>query len=194
MADSQAKFHSKCRWNKPVAEVKKFALANKGVINEVDPKNGNYPIHITAQNGHRELTQLLIDLKADPNAQNGTGTTALHMANAYDYYWVGQMLVAGGANPELKNDQGNTAASGIEGDKPETGDFIAAMTNAINEDELNTAFTNLEVEAKDQKIDKGKFVFEGMKKKKECKNPEEAAHGLWTTEANAKFTSIVQSL
>ena len=124
----------------------------------------------------------------------GTGTTALHMANAYDYYWVGKMLVAGGANPELKNDEGNTAASGIEGDKPETGDFIAAMTNAINEDELNTAFTNLEVEAKDQKIDKGKFVFEGMKKKKECKNPEEAAHGLWTTEANAKFTSIVQSL
>ena len=58
---------------------------------------------VIALEGHRELTQLLLDLKADPNAQNGTGTTALHMANAYDYYWVGKMLVAGGANPEYVN-------------------------------------------------------------------------------------------
>ena len=34
-----------------VSFFKALAQSTPGVINEIDPKNGNYPIHITAQNG-----------------------------------------------------------------------------------------------------------------------------------------------
>ena len=51
------------------------------------------------------------------NAQNGTGTTALHMAKAYCYDDIAQMLIAGGADGQIKNNEGNAAINGIDGDK-----------------------------------------------------------------------------
>ena len=51
------------------------------------------------------------------NAQNGTGTTALHMAKAYAYDEIAQMLLAAGADGNITNNDGNKAINGIDGDK-----------------------------------------------------------------------------
>ena len=54
-------------------------LLKQGTINWADPDNGNYAIHIAAQNGHLHVAQLLIEAGADVNAKNANGLSALHM-------------------------------------------------------------------------------------------------------------------
>ena len=81
-AEVQKKFHSMCRWNKPAEEIQAFVDANPGCQNSQDPGNGNYPLHIAAQNGHRDLVKQLLEIGVNVNAQNGTGTTAYHMSKA----------------------------------------------------------------------------------------------------------------
>ena len=51
------------------------------------------------------------------NAQNGTGTTALHMSVAYAYDDISKMLLDAGADKQIKNNEGNAAITGIDGDK-----------------------------------------------------------------------------
>ena len=70
--------HSCVRWDKPTNEVATI-ITSPAHANCVDEKNGNYPLHIAAQNGHINLVKWLVQNGADINAQNGTGTTALHM-------------------------------------------------------------------------------------------------------------------
>ena len=53
------KFHSKIRWNKPLSELEE-GLADESLVNSKDAKNGNFPIHIAAQNGHRQLVEVLV--------------------------------------------------------------------------------------------------------------------------------------
>ena len=35
-------------------------MKQDGIVNSVDSKNGNYPLHIAAQNGHKEVVELLV--------------------------------------------------------------------------------------------------------------------------------------
>lgn len=76
----QKKFHSMCRWNKPAEEIAAFISENPGCQNSVDAANGNYPLHIASQNGHVDLVKQLLSIGVIVDAQNGTGTTALHVS------------------------------------------------------------------------------------------------------------------
>jgi hypothetical protein len=175
----QKKFHSMCRWAKPREEIAAFVDENPGCENSVDEGNGNFPLHISVQNGHRDLAAQLIELGVDTNAQNGTGTTALHMAKAYDYFWCARILVAAGADPSLENNDGHAARTGIEGDMVE-GDFVPALTSAHTTEELEEALNGLLAQ---ESVDKGALVMGGMQKKRGSKE-------IWTTEIDTLFKRV----
>ena len=90
---SRNKFHSMVRWKKSVATIQEYVDTYPGIQDSKDPVNGNRPLHIASQNGHYAIVKQLIDLGVDLNAQNNSGNTALHMARAYDYFWVSRYLV-----------------------------------------------------------------------------------------------------
>jgi len=70
------------RWDKPLSD----AVTSPVHANCVDDVNGNYPLHIAAQNGHVTAIKFLLGAGSKVNAQNGTGQTPLHMAVAYDFH------------------------------------------------------------------------------------------------------------
>ena len=69
------------RWGKPVAS----EITSPAHANCVDDRNGNYVIHIAAQNGQLAALMTILRMKAHVNRQNKKGHTALHMAIAYSY-------------------------------------------------------------------------------------------------------------
>ena len=85
-----------------------------------DPKNGNFAIHIAAQNGNFNALKLLIASGADVNAQNGNGVTALHMSVEYKSDTVTELLLANKADPDVENEDGHKAITGIDGEKTYT--------------------------------------------------------------------------
>ena len=178
-AAAQKKFHSMCRWAKPRDEIQAFVDENPGCENSVDAGNGNFPLHIATQNGHRDIVVHLLELGVDVNAQNGTGQTALHMAKAYDYFWCGKVLVGAGANVALKNNDGHAAQNGIEGDMVD-GNFIPALTSAHSVAELEEALNGLLAQ---ESVDKGALVMGGMQKKRSAKD-------IWAPEIDALFKRV----
>ena len=175
----QKKFHSMSRWNKPSEEIAAFVSENPGSQNSVDAANGNYPLHIAAQNGHVDLVRQLLSIGVLVDAPNGTGTTALHMAKAYDYFWCARFILAAGANPDVLNGEGNKACEGIDGDKVGL-DWIPALTSAHTAAELDEALTGLMTQ---ETIDKSGLVMGGMQKKKSAKD-------IWTPEVQERFKEI----
>ena len=181
--DFTKKFHSMVRWGKDASELEPFLAKNPEGKDCKDPKNGNYPIHIAAQNGHIALVRYLVcDKKCDLNAQNGTGQTALHMARAYDYYWCAKILLDNGADGAVKNQDDKEANSGIDGDKSPD-DWLPAMISAHNAEELSMAMAGLKAQDP-ATIDKGGLAFAGNQKKKSDK-------ALWTEEVNKDFKFLV---
>lgn len=63
--------------------------------------DGTSAVVLAAHSGHREMTRLLLDAGADPNA-DGSGYTALHIAVRRGDVDVVKALVARGANPNAR--------------------------------------------------------------------------------------------
>eukprot|EP00294_Goniomonas_avonlea_P009603 CAMPEP_0114555890 /NCGR_PEP_ID=MMETSP0114-20121206/8990_1 /TAXON_ID=31324 /ORGANISM="Goniomonas sp, Strain m" /LENGTH=207 /DNA_ID=CAMNT_0001741045 /DNA_START=42 /DNA_END=665 /DNA_ORIENTATION=+ len=182
------KIHSAVRWNKDFGDI----VTSPIHANCVDSKNGNYPIHIAAQNGHLEAVKKLLAAGAKVNAQNGTGQTPLHMAVGYDIDEVAAVLRAGGADDEIRNWAGHPARLGIEGDK-DPNDPLNMMERAKTTAEVLTALDALAAKhaANPGSIDKGPVAIMGMQMKKGNKSlPKEQ----WTPDCQAKFTTVMQAL
>ena len=81
--DETKKIHSAIRWNKPLGELASL-VTDAERANCEDPRNGNRPIHIAAQNGFTP-GKLLVAKGAEIDAVNAKGNTGLHMALGYDY-------------------------------------------------------------------------------------------------------------
>jgi hypothetical protein len=122
-------FHSKIRWcsdkeadgrggvaqlAKVQADLDSYGIS---VVKAKDPKNGNFAIHIAAQNGNFNALKLLLVCGADANAQNNNGVTALHMSVEYNSDSVTELLLANKANPNIENEDGHKAITGIDGKK-----------------------------------------------------------------------------
>ena len=103
------------------------------------------------------------------------------MAKAYDYFWCARLIVAGGADCDIKNQDGFAAKDGIEGDKTEL-DYIPALTSAHTKEEIEEALEGL---MNQEKIDKSALVMGGMQKKRSAKP-------LWTPEVDALFKTVCQ--
>jgi len=171
-----SKFHSAIRWGKTPAEVKEL-VENLGIdlhaaISAEDPKNGNRCLHVAAQNGHMQLSEFIVGSKAEINARNKKGQTALHMSIEYDFYFQSKMLMSSGADPKIENGDGHAAITGIDGGKTgkEAWDNPVIIVKGANDnpEEIEFAFSTLE-SADPATIDKGLLAQTGMMKKKTCK-------------------------
>jgi hypothetical protein len=160
------KVHSAIRWVKPIEEVDAL-IVNSAQANCKDPGNGNHPIHIAAQNGHREYVILLKGKGADLNAQNKGGNTALHMSLQYGYWWTAKWLIDNGADVSTTNGEGNAASAGIEGSVSIDG-HIPALSDAKDAKEIEEALDMLAADKeKGVEFDKAALVQAGMGSKKE---------------------------
>ncbi|GMI44944.1 hypothetical protein TrCOL_g8717 [Triparma columacea] len=183
--------HSCVRWNKPLEEVQTI-ITSPAHANCVDTKNGNYPIHIAAQNGHVELVTWLVNHGAKVNVQNGTGQTPLHMSTSYDYGDVADFLKANGADGEINNWEGNPAKFGIDGDK-DPSDPMFLLDSCKTTEQAMAALAALGAKAAEAPgdLDKGAIAMMGMQVKKGNKGlPKEE----WTPECQAKFTEVMALL
>lgn len=64
---------------------------------------------VAAKQGNQQMSQTLLQYKADPNAKNKGGVTALMIAAVRNQDMIVQLLLKSGANPSLKDDEGKTA-------------------------------------------------------------------------------------
>eukprot|EP00928_Gymnodinium_smaydae_P037508 TRINITY_DN26022_c0_g1_i1.p2 TRINITY_DN26022_c0_g1~~TRINITY_DN26022_c0_g1_i1.p2 ORF type:complete len:130 (-),score=43.81 TRINITY_DN26022_c0_g1_i1:98-487(-) len=113
----------------------------------------------------------MLEKRAEVNAVNNKGQTALHMSVKYEIYWLSKLLLEAGADPKLKNSDGHEAILGLDGDKtgPERWDApLFMLKNAADSAaELNEAMTQLE-KADPTSIEKATLAQAGLQKKKEC--------------------------
>lgn len=89
-------------------ELTKLLLKYKAFVNS-KAKNGEAPLHLAAQYGHpRVVTMLVQEHGASLEAITLDNQTALHFAAKYGQLVVAQTLLALGANPNAKDDKGQT--------------------------------------------------------------------------------------
>mmetsp|Transcript_19907 Transcript_19907/g.33552 ORF Transcript_19907/g.33552 Transcript_19907/m.33552 type:complete len:210 (-) Transcript_19907:3428-4057(-) len=178
--------HSAIRWDKPVSLLEKYYTREPAAVTMQDDRNGNFPIHIAAQNGFDAHVQLLLDHGADINAVNGKGNTPLHMAWSYDYVSTAELLTSKGANVHQANDKGFTASCGIDGDKCRP--IVYLLTSKCTDDIL-AALGMAEVAA--EEVEKGNFVSKCMAFKKKL-----AKDGLdiWTSECDDRMKEVMAKL
>jgi len=90
-------------------------------------KPGWTPLHYAATNGHLTTMELLLDEHAYIDAASPNGTTPLMMAAHYGTAAAVKLLLAAGADPGLKNDQGLTAIDfAHRASRTEVAELIAA--------------------------------------------------------------------
>mmetsp|Transcript_25218 Transcript_25218/g.86367 ORF Transcript_25218/g.86367 Transcript_25218/m.86367 type:complete len:183 (+) Transcript_25218:252-800(+) len=179
--------HSAVRWNKPLAVIEPMIL-HAGFANFRDPKNGNRPLHIAAQNGHADVCAALLRGGAEVDAQNGKGNTAMHMAVAYEYDDVVALLAKAGADGEVLNQAGNRARNGIDGDMGEGAVVppVDQVRRAKSGGELAAAFAACQA-AGGGGIDKAELVKVALGRKKE-------GPAVWTADADKAFKAALAAL
>jgi len=174
--------HSIVRWNKPAKmdELKRLLATDAGAVHARDPNNGNFPLHIAAQNDFQDLCKLLLKAKHDPNKQNDAGQTPLHMAVSYCSPKLPKFLVSSGADATIKNKEGIPAGLGLEG--------LALINSAESAEDLGKWFS--EIKTYFESIETGKFVKAVLAKKKALKASED---NWWNKDLDTQFRSVMQS-
>ena len=82
-------------------------------------------LHFAAEEGHKEIVELLITHNADLNKKTSNGWAALHFAAEEGHKEVAELLIAKGADMNAKNDEGRTPLDeAVEWDKPEIADLL----------------------------------------------------------------------
>ena len=92
-------------------------------------KTGWAPLHYAAANGHAEVIALLLEHHAYPDAESPNGTTPLMMAAMYGNAASVSALLAGGADPTLRNRLGLSALDFAE--RAARPDALALIAAAI---------------------------------------------------------------
>lgn len=95
--------------NRSAAMDGEVPLYNDGRDNLVVPR-GSTPLHAAAFSGNTEIVKLLIEAKANPNAENDAGWTPLRGAVRYENLSMVEMLLAAGADPNAGNGMALMAA------------------------------------------------------------------------------------
>merc|ERR550537_2033473 len=116
-----------------------------------------------------ELTKFLLTKRANVNAQNSKGQSALHMSVEYDFYYQTKFLLEQGADKGLKNNDGHQALTGIEGSKVELEAWdnpVTILKASTTKEELESALRNLEQLDDTSIVDKAALVQVGMQKRR----------------------------
>jgi uncharacterized protein len=94
-------------------------------------KPGWAPLHYAATNGHLAVIKLLLEHHAYIDAASPNGTTPLMMAAYYGTLDALKVLLDGGADPLLKNDQNLTALDfGQRAQRQDAVELIASVVRA----------------------------------------------------------------
>ena len=78
-------------------------------VNAIDDDWGAPPLHLAADQGYKEIVELLIAKGADVNAKNKFGSTPMHKAARRGQKEVNELLIDNGADVNAKNNRGRTA-------------------------------------------------------------------------------------
>ncbi len=81
--------------------------ANPGLVSGRDDL-GYTPLHWAAENGHKDVAELLLTHKADADAEGNGGMTPLHMAAFRGHKEVAELLLAQKVDVNARNPNGNT--------------------------------------------------------------------------------------
>lgn len=179
------KIHSAVRWNKPLGELAAI-VAGPDQANCVDPKNGNRPLHIAAQNGFVHVCKLLIAKGADVNAVNHKNNTALHMALGYDYVDCASFLYDSGADRTIVNSEGHAAKNGLEGDKGQDG-YLSPVSELREARTVGESLAAIRRIASEGYGDKAELARVGLIMKKSFPDS-------WTQQVQAAFQDLMMSL
>eukprot|EP00282_Hemiselmis_andersenii_P008099 CAMPEP_0114121222 /NCGR_PEP_ID=MMETSP0043_2-20121206/7065_1 /TAXON_ID=464988 /ORGANISM="Hemiselmis andersenii, Strain CCMP644" /LENGTH=439 /DNA_ID=CAMNT_0001213893 /DNA_START=333 /DNA_END=1649 /DNA_ORIENTATION=- len=104
----QTALHLACfKGSLPTVRLLLEAGSDLGVVDDID---GLTPLHCAIRNGHVYVAEALLEHGADPNATDGTGGTALHMAARYDVADAVDMLAGGGCSLDHQRDHDHFSA------------------------------------------------------------------------------------
>ena len=107
--------------NRRLPDMVRILLANRAEIN-VQDREGQTPLMRACLSGpDLSIASLLLDHQADPNLQAQDGDTALHFAVRQRRRDLVELLLAKGANPNLRNKQDLTALDEL---KPSTASLV----------------------------------------------------------------------
>merc|ERR1712086_342172 len=70
---------------------------------------GEAPIHVAASSGHSAVLQMLLEAKANPNAQDLVGETPLHYCAVAGQATTAEVLLQAGADPTIESFFSETA-------------------------------------------------------------------------------------
>lgn len=111
-----------------ISTVTEYLASGAFAADSKDP-NGYTPLHAAASYGHRELLKLLVQKGGDINVQDNEGDTPLH--HTEDVETATLMVEELGANPKLKNAEGQTAADFVEEEDefPELARYLRSLSH-----------------------------------------------------------------
>lgn len=92
------------------------ANATKDIVNEVDKRHRN-PIHYAAENRQWEACDVLLKYGGNPNQEDEDGNTPLLLACKSNNSATIRSVFVGGANPYIRNNDGDNCFSVIADDK-----------------------------------------------------------------------------
>ena len=146
------------------------ALSLRGVLGEA-------PIHVAASSGHSAVLQMLLDAKANPNAQDLAGETPLHYCAIAGQATTAEMLLKNGADPTIESFFSETAMDVAQQELAywlvDTAGVQSVLTQTLNDGEKRAVH-----EAFSKQMQQKQLKREGAisKHKQDCQQSQAVVH------------------
>ncbi|WVQ78100.1 hypothetical protein IAT38_000181 [Cryptococcus sp. DSM 104549] len=101
-----------------------YLIENEGATPNDKDSNSYTPMHAAASYAHLPLLTYLLSKSGNPNLPDSDGETPLFVIESVE---VAQFLVAHGADPAWKNEEGQRASDVLEDDHPEIASYLRGL-------------------------------------------------------------------